>query len=149
MNCALKYYMRSIYLLALLSFGFGCAGANQVARNAAHVNYAELNGPNRKQALATIGGGGPAVIHFKRGERIPLHLALDSRLIELEATPLTLVAKHDFDLLLRPDGPLRISGDGVDFEGEHGNYFGFGFEVERDKATLLRVKLGVVPERQP
>src|SRR5262245_35868251 len=113
MNREPKYYRRSSYLfLALLC---GCAGANQVARNAPHLAYAELNGPNRKQALSTLSSG-PTVIRFKRGERIPLDLALDSRLIQLEAPQLTLVAKRDFDLLLRPDGPLRVSGDGVDFE---------------------------------
>ncbi|HKP63334.1 MAG TPA: hypothetical protein VJV78_41650 [Polyangiales bacterium] len=148
MDTAFKYYKRSSYLLALLCLGSGCAGANQVARNAAHLTYAELNGPNKKQALATIAGG-PTVIHFKRGEQIPLDLALDSRLIELDAPRLMLVAKRDFDLLLRPDGPMRISGDGADFEGEHGNYYGVGFDVEREAATLLRVKFGVLPEHRP
>ena len=146
MDRDLKYYRRSSYLaLALLC---GCAGANQIARNATHLAFADLNGPNRKQAVAAISSG-PSVIHFKRGERIPLDLALDSRLMQLEASQLTLVAKRDFALLLRPDGPLRVSGDGVDFEAEHGNYFGFGFEVEREAATLLRVKFGVLPEHEP
>ena len=149
MNRVLKYYKRSSYcLIGLLCFGSGCAGANQVARTASHLTFAELNGPNRKQALATVASG-PTVIHFKRGERIPLDLALDSKLMQLEAPQLTLVAKRDFDLLLRPDGPLRVSADGVDFESDHGNYFGFGFDVERQADTLLRVKFGVLPEKQP
>ena len=151
MNRVLKYYARSsdVGLFALLlCFVAGCAGANQVARNAPHLTFADLNGPNRQHALATVAGG-PSVIHFKRGERIPVDLALDSRLIDLEGSGLTLVAKRDFDLLLRGDGPLRVSGDGVDFESDHRNYFGFGFDVERDKPTVLRVKFGVLPEKQP
>src|SRR4051812_34610675 len=111
-----KYYKRSSkpVLLALLCLGGGCAGANQVARSAPHLTFAELNGAQRKQAIQTIASG-PTVIHFKKGERVPLDLALDSQLIQLEAPRLTLIARQDFDLLVRPDGPLRLSADGVDF----------------------------------
>src|SRR5262245_58178895 len=148
MDHAPNYYTRSNYLVLVLALLCSCAGANQIARNATHLAFADLNGPNRKQALAAISSG-PTIIHFKRGEQIPLDLALDSRLIELDAPRLTLVAKRDFDLLLRPDGPMRVSGDGADFEAEHGNYYGVGFDVEREAATLLRVKFGVLPEHKP
>jgi hypothetical protein len=149
MNRTPNYYTRSICnLLALLCLGSGCAGANQVARDAQRLTFAELNGPQRRQAIATVASG-PTVIHFERGQRIPLELVLDSKLIELEAPRLTLIAKRDFDLLLRPDGGIRLSSDGVDFESHHENYFGFGFEVERQAETLLRVKFGIQPAGRP
>jgi hypothetical protein len=126
----LKYYKRSRYnLLALLCLGPGCAGANQVARDAHRLSFADLNSPQRKQAVATIASG-PTVIHFARGERIPVDLGLDSKLLQLEAPQLTLIAKRDFDLLVRPDGSLRLSADGVDFEAQDDNYFGVGFNVD-------------------
>lgn len=147
MSCIRKYYDRSTTytLLALLCLSAGCAGANQVARDASRLTYAELNGPRRQQAVQTIASG-PTVIHFQRGERIPVDLVVDSKLIQLEGQQLTVIAKRDFDLLLRPDGPIRLSADGIDFESHHENYFAFGFAVEREAATMLHVKFGVQPE---
>jgi len=87
------------------------------------------------------------VIHFQRGERIPVELKLDSSLIELDAPNLTLIAKRDFALLLRADGGPLLSADGSDFAPSAKNYFMLGFKVTRDEPTSLRVVLGVRPDQ--
>jgi hypothetical protein len=126
----------------------GCAGPNQLAAGARRVSFAELSGAQRGPAVERLARL-PAVVHFRRGERVPLELVLDSALAELQAPALALVAKRDFYLLLRADGGPLLSADGVDFEAEQPNWFFFGFAVERAGPTAMRVVLGIRSERQP
>jgi hypothetical protein len=157
MDCTHNYYVRSKLisfarawlvlppiLLGLTSSG--CAGAGQAARGAQRVSYAELSGPQRQAAYEKLTRV-PVVIQFRRGERIPVELKLDSSLIELQAPDLTLIAKRDFALLLRADGGPLLSTDGSNFTPSEKNYFILGFNVTRDEPTSMRVVFGVRPDQ--
>jgi hypothetical protein len=153
-----KYYVRSNWAaralatlgLALLAAiaGVGCAGPNQAARSARRITYADLDGPGRRAAFETLAEL-PVIVRFRKGDRVPVDLQLDSSLLQLESPGLVLIAKRDFHLLLRADAGPLLSENGVDFQPAAKNYFGFGFEVQRDQPTRLRVRLGVRPEAAP
>lgn len=153
MHFALDYYARSRISVALAvvfaAFATGCAGPNAIAADAQRVMYADLQAGERRAALEKIMRL-PAVVAFKRGERIPVEFVLDSSMLELVRGDLELMAKRDFYLLLRADGGPLLSEDGVDFEAGDGpkNYFFFGFAVQRDAATSVKVAIGVRPERK-
>ena len=159
MQCVSKYYDRSnlwigallrVPLLLLATFGSGCAGPNAMAADAPHLEYADLNGEQRRAALEQLARL-PAIVAFSKGEQIPVELALDSSMIALADAKLTLIAKRDFFLLLRPDGAPLLSEDGVDFErGDRPeNYFFFGFGVHRDAAPSVKVTVGLRPDSPP
>lgn len=153
MHVVLDYYARSRISFAcavvFAAFGPGCAGPNAIAADAPRVLYADLQAGERRAALEKLMHL-PAVVAFKRGERIPVDFVLDSSMLELVRADLELMAKRDFYLLLRSDGGPLLSEDGVDFEAGDGskNYFSFGFAVQRDAATRVKVALGVRPERK-
>jgi len=143
------YYRRSRTAGTALLLGAGllvaCAGANEEAKNADSVSFAALNGPDReaaRQKLLHL----PVVLHVEKGTRIPLELQLDSKLARLDTRPMTLVAKRDFFLLIRSDGPPLLSEDGVDYESKPKNYFSLGLAAKRDRDALIRLRLGVRPD---
>jgi len=150
-----KYYMRSIndsraLLLALLGAVLlaiiGCGGPNQVAGGAQRLAYADLTGKERQAAFSSLTKG-PAVVHFKKGDRVPVRVTLDSSLAQVQASELVLVVERDFYLLLDGDGPPRLSEDGVDFESKAKNYFLFGFNVPKEGEAGMVLQIGIRPER--
>ena len=138
------YYGCSMLLLAALS---ACAGPNQVARTATRLSIQELDTGDRAAVLSRLSRL-PVVLHFQKGDRIPVHFTLDSEFAALEVQPWTLVAKRDFYLLLRADGMPLLSRDGVDFEAprKNKNSFLFGFALEGQRPAELRIGLGIWPE---
>ncbi|MEO6602865.1 MAG: hypothetical protein ABIQ16_23475 [Polyangiaceae bacterium] len=128
--------------LALVVCASGCAGVNASAAHATRVNLSDLQGEQRGAALARLTQL-PTVIALKRGERVPLSLGIDSELFALEGSGLVLLAKRDFFVLLRQDGPPLFSLDGVDFEQRHRNSFLVGFHVDKTQPTELQLRLGV------
>ncbi|MEO8903348.1 MAG: hypothetical protein ABI627_17650 [Polyangiaceae bacterium] len=134
------YYAGS--LLAFFACTSGCAGPNASAAQATRVSLSELQGGQRGAALARLTHL-PMVIAFKRGERVPLSLGVDSELFALEGSALVLLAKRDFFVLLRQGGPPLLSLDGIDFEQRHKNSFFFGFHVDKAQPTELQLHLGI------
>ena len=132
--------------IAAALLALGCGGVNQTASDATRIAYSELTGDGRAAALQRLTAL-PVIVRFEKGQRVPVDLQLDSSLIELQAPELTLVARRDFYLLLHEDGGPLLSEDGVDFESKGDNYFFFGFDVQRDQPTRMRVRLGVRPQR--
>jgi hypothetical protein len=137
--------IRSFGLLCLVA---GCAGPNASAAHASRVSLSDLQGEQRAAALSRLTQL-PAVVALKRGERVPLSLAIDSELFGLEGSGLMLVAKRDFFVLVRQDGPPLLSLDGIDFEQRHQNSFFLGFDVEKGRPTELRLGLGVWAKGNP
>ena len=129
-------------LLALFACLGGCAGANASAAHATRVSLSDLQGEQRGAALARLTQL-PTVIALKRGERVPLSLAIDSELFGLEGSGLVLLVKRDFFVLLQRGGPPLFSFDGVDFEQRHKNSFFAGFHVEKAQPTELQLQLGI------
>lgn len=137
--------------LALLAASLASAcggGPNRVAARAPRVAYAELSGANRKAAAQHLMRV-PFVLTFRKGDRVPLSLSLESSLVELDIPELTLVAKRDFSLLFNDDGPPLLSEDGVDFEARHQNSFFFGLSVERERPARMQVGIRLRPEAPP
>ena len=150
MSFVQKYYKRSSRpagLLMLLT-ALGCAGPNQIAKTADRIAFADLKGDQRRAAFSRLARG-TTIVHFKRGDRVPLDFKLDSSLAELADPDLMLVVKRDFYLLIDPDGPPRVSEDGIDFESKAKNYFLFGFKVPKSGDAKMVLRLGVRPASPP
>jgi hypothetical protein len=136
--------------LALVSavLGAGCAGPNAVARSAARVEFATLgqgaDSPDAKSPLTL-----PFVLHVAAGQEVPLDFQLNSRLFALDRGPSKLVAKRDFYVLFRDDGPPLLSEDGQQFEQHPQNTFRFGLRVVKHEPTQVELYLGIRPEPQP
>lgn len=136
--------------LALLSavIGTGCAGPNSVARNAARVDFAALaQGAASRDAKPPLTL--PFVLHVAAGQEVPLDFQLNSRVFALDPGPLKLVAKRDFYVLFRADGPPLLSEDGQEFEQRPQNTFRFGLRVVKHEPTKVELYLGIRPEPQP
>jgi hypothetical protein len=140
---------RSSALIALLSavVGAGCAGPNAVARSATRVEFAALGkggeSPDAKPPLTL-----PFVLHVAAGEEVPFDFQLNSRVFALDPGPLKLVAKRDFYVLFRNDGPPLLSEDGQQFEDRPQNTFRFGLRVVKNEPTKVELYLGIRPEPQ-
>lgn len=148
-----RYYRRSsratiwlrLFALGLTMLAGACATPNATARHARRLMFADLDGPDRV-SLARHLGEGPSIIHFRKGDRIPVALAIDSPLFELEgAGGVALTVQRDVYLLLH-DGPPLLSADGHHFEAAAKNYFMFGFKVMKDEPASLQLKVGLRPE---
>lgn len=134
--------MRPLWIgLTLVSITtLGCAGPNQMAAQASRVPYAKLTGPENDEFGAKLSRL-PLVLEFKAGDEVPVELILDSRLIALKAEPILLIAKQDFYVLLRPEGPPLFSENGKDFTTKARNSFQFGFSAERGKRPKVTAKI--------
>jgi hypothetical protein len=146
-----KYYTRSsgaALPASLLLAAIGCAGPNQIASGAPRFAFSDLNGSERRAAFASLAKGA-AVVHFRRGDQVPLRFVLDSSLADLKTPELVLVVKRDFYALIDPGGPPRVSENGVDFESKPKNYFFYGFNVPKagDASMVLRIGLRPRPPR--
>ena len=148
MSFVQNYYNRSSAAALLLLTALGCAGPNQIAKTADRIAFADLQGDQRRAAFSALAKGS-TIVHFKRGDRVPLDFKLDSSLAELADPDLMLVVKRDFYLLIDPAGPPRVSEDGVDFETKAKNYFFFGFNVPKTGDAKMVLRLGVRPESPP
>jgi hypothetical protein len=134
--------------LFVLSLGTSaCSNLNARAAEAPRVPFASLTA---RHDLASLIGTKPVVLVFEPGERVPVRFELESMLMRTDREPVTfeLVAKRRFFLLLLPDGPPKISQDGVDFEAQPKNSFKFGFAVTRSKAELV-LGIGIRREALP
>jgi hypothetical protein len=141
-----RYYVCSSALVLVLSSG--CASVNSRAVNAPRVPFATL-AQDRDHAVKLQSL--PLVMVFEKGDRIPVRFDAESALFELAPRPVgfELVASRRFYLLLLPDGPPRVSVDGVDFEKVHKNTFRFGFMVDKDKGALTDIAVGIWREPPP
>lgn len=143
-----SYLARIAFSIAVAFAVAGCAGPNAVARNAARVDFAALGrggaSPDGKSPLTL-----PFVLHVAAGQEVPLDFQLNSRVFALDPGPLKLVAKRDFYVLFRDDGPPLLSEDGQQFEERAKNTFRFGLRVVKDEPTKVELYLGIRPEPQP
>jgi hypothetical protein len=138
-------WRRAVSMLVSLTLApllVSCAASNtRVARSARRVPVAhiqDLPPPERPKALASL----PLVLEIRKGDRFPMEVVLDSRLITLHTEGTwTMEAKQTFFVLLREDGPPVISADGVDFDHKANNSFGIGFETHEGQPAKLRIAL--------
>jgi hypothetical protein len=147
---ACDYYRRSKYrLVALCALALaGCGGANQTAREAPTLAYERLQTARSTQLVQQLGRP-PYIIKVAAGTAIPVDFDLDSRVLAVRDEDFVLVAKRDFYLLMRADGPPLLSEDGVEFEDKPRNYFRFGFRLRGQEPTTVDFALGVRPEKKP
>ncbi|HVZ31486.1 MAG TPA: hypothetical protein VG963_03625 [Polyangiaceae bacterium] len=142
-----KSYLACLALLSAV-VGAGCAGPNAVARSAARVDFATLaraaDQPDGRPPLTL-----PFVLHVAAGQEVPLDFQLNSRVFALDPGPLKLVAKRDFYVLFRDDGPPLLSEDGQQFEVRPQNTFRFGLRVVKHEPAQVELYLGIRPEPQP
>jgi hypothetical protein len=134
-------------VLLIASVGAGCAGPNSVARSASRLDFATLGqgtAPEGKSALTV-----PFVLHVAAGQEVPIDFQLSSRLFALDPGPLKLVAKRDFYVLFRDDGPPLLSEDGKEFEERVQNTFRFGLRVIKNEPPQVELYLGLRPEPEP
>lgn len=126
--------------LALIGFNVACASPNRVAASAPQIRYADLTEKeSAKQALGQTVP--PYVLAFKAGDEIPLHFALESKLVDLPVPPLTVRAKRDFWILIRAKGAPLVSLDGRDFRTKAQNSFAFGIRVVKDEPPSIQGKI--------
>lgn len=136
---------RAVSMLAALTLApllVSCAASNtHVAQSARRVPVAhirELPAAERPKAMASL----PLVLEIRKGDRFPIEVVLDSRLITVHTEGTwTMEAKQAFFVLLREDGPPIISDDGVDFDHKVNNSFGVGFEMREGQPAKLRIAL--------
>jgi hypothetical protein len=121
-------------------FALGCASPNRVARNAPRVPYAELGQPSAAGHAKTMSKP-PYIIEVKQGDEIPVSLALSSQLVDLEASTFRLTAKQDFWILILEKGAPKVSEDGVNFEQAHQNSFALGFNLGKDRAPGVDIRI--------
>lgn len=141
-NCASPWLRRyAVAGLALLALACG-ASNSQIARSARRVPIAhisELPPAERATALASL----PVMLEIRKGDRFPLEVLLDSRLIALHAEGTwTVEARETFYVLLREEGAPVVSEDGVNFDAATRNSFGVGFNAQAGQPAKLRVALG-------
>lgn len=94
--------------------------------------------------------GEPMFIGFKKGDKVPLELLLHGpmRVAEPDRT-IQLEVQRDFFVLIRSDGPPRISYDGVHL-AEPGGSFRFGFSNTKRDGQSIKVELSIhQPEDDP
>jgi hypothetical protein len=123
----------------------GCAGPNQLAKNAPRVAFEALGESDQASARLVLRQL-PVVLHFKPGQHVPVDFGIESRLFEVDLPELDLLVRREFFLLLRPDGPPLLSEDGLEFEERPKNSFMLGFDVRDGKPTTLHLGLAVRPE---
>lgn len=126
----------------LLLVAAGCAGPNQLARRAPVVPFPDIAQGLPSPAIEHLQRL-PFVLHVPKGQQIPVDFALDSGLFDLETGDLRLVARRDFWVLFRADGPPLLSDDGVEFEKRPRNAFSLGLRVEKDRPARVDVRLRV------
>jgi|GEM_PF-5896837 len=126
-------------VLALVLFCVACASPNRMAAQAPQVSYTELK-THKAESVAKMTAP-PYVLAFKAGDEIPFNFALESKLVELDVPPLTIKAKQDFWVLIRPKGAPLVSLDGKDFTTHSMNSFMFGIRVVKDEPTSIQGKM--------
>ena len=142
-----NYYNRSFMIPAALLFAVGCGGANQVARNAPTVPFDRFDS-DRSSALLSQLQKPPYIVKFRAGQVIPVDFTLDSKLMRAQDEDFVVIAKRDFYVLFRSDGPPLLSADGVEFEERPKNYFRFGFRLRGKEPATIDLGLGVRPEKK-
>jgi hypothetical protein len=110
-----------------------------MAAQAPQVSYTELT-TNKAESFSKMGTL-PYVLAFKAGDEIPLSFAFESKLVELNVPPLTIKAKQDFWILMRPKGAPLVSLDGKDFTTQSMNSFMFGIRVVKDEPPSVQGKI--------
>lgn len=140
-NCrARRLWRHTLVALALLAVGCG-ASNTQVARSARRVPIAhisELPEEQRATALQSL----PVILEFRKGDRFPLEVLLDSRLAALHTEGnWTVEARETFFMLLREEGPPAFSEDGVDFDASPRGSFGLGVDAQAGQPAKVRVVL--------
>lgn len=118
----------------------GCASPNRIARHAPRVPYQELGTSTSGKHVETMSQP-PYVIEIKQGEEIPVRLALDSRLLTLDAPTMRLHAKKDIWILIRKRGAPLISEDGKNFRERSKNSFAAGLGVTKERGPSVDVKI--------
>ena len=137
------YYSRSILVCVLLGLT-ACAGPNAMARTIAPIGFGSLDHGDRHAHLQRLQRL-PFIVHFRAGDTIPVDFVLDSSLLGLPPQSLSLVAKRDFYVLFREDGPPLLSEDGVDFERRSKNHFAFGFVLQGEEPARVKIGIGLRP----
>lgn len=134
--------------LALLAVACG-ASNNQLAKSARRVpiaHLAELPEAERAMALQSL----PVILEVRKGDRFPLEVMIDSRLVQLHTEgSWTVEARETFYVLLREEGAPAVSEDGVDFDTSPRGSFGVGFDAQAGQPAKLRVALGWHPAGAP
>jgi hypothetical protein len=130
---------------SLLAVSVACAGPNTVARSAPRVAFTEIAQGQPGPAVERLQHV-PFVLHVQQGQEIPVEFGLDSSLFSFEPGPMKLVAKRDFYVLFRKDGPPLLSDDGVEFEKRPKNAFMFGLSVQKDQPAKVELRLRVRAE---
>jgi hypothetical protein len=149
LRLAHNYYERSGYS-ALVAVGLalaGCAGPNSVARSAPTFPFESFENERSPELVRRLQNP-PYIVKFKAGQVIPVDFTLDSQFLEAREEDFVIVAKRDFYLLFRADGPPLLSADGVEFEDRPRNYFRFGFRMKDREPTTIDFGLGVRPEKK-
>lgn len=86
----------------------------------------------------------PMVIEVQKGDQIPVKVSLRGNMLEspAEAEPIVLTAKRRFFVVVRDDGPPRISLDGVTLGGmEKKGSLSLGIHQEDGRAPEVTVEL--------
>lgn len=126
----------------LALFVSGCGASNsQVAKSARRVavaHIADLAPEERATALATL----PVILEIREGDRFPVEVLFDSRLLALHTDGTwTVEARETFYVLLREEGAPAVSVDGVDFDRPVQGSFGVGVDSQKEQPAKLRVML--------
>ena len=132
----------------LIFSAWGCAGPNQIAATAPRIPFSEIADGRASPHLQKLQAP-PVVIHVQAGQKIPGDFAADSKLLAVEGGDFTLVAKRDFYVLFRTDGPPLLSEDGVEFEDQPRGTFMIGLRVLKDQPATVQLRVGVRPEGAP
>ena len=141
-----NYYSRSILIVVLAAAStFGCASASSVAASAPVVKYASFARDAGKSNWQR-----PVVLAFVPGDRIPIDFDLDSTLVTRRGpSRVDLEVTRPFFMLIRPDGPPKVSLDGKDFDENHRGYFRAGIGADKDADVHATLTLGFLPKARP
>jgi hypothetical protein len=133
--------LSSMLAVAVYLAATGCAGPNKIAANAPRVAYSELTPGEAEKHVSTLSHL-PFILVFKAGDRVPLNFVLESRLVNVDVPSLTLVAKKDFYVLVRPKGAPLVSEDGKDFSTKTQNSFQVGLSLKKGESPSIQAKIG-------
>lgn len=141
-----RSHVPSIALVAMLT-GVGCSSSSLAAQNPTRVEYSELLGNNRQRLFSELSQR-PAIVHFAKGDKIPVTFTLDSTLAKLDATTTASIsAQREFFVMLRESGPPLTSLDGETFDPQlEAGAFSLGLDVSDDRPTMMHAVFSVSPE---
>jgi hypothetical protein len=121
----------------------GCAASSaQEAEGARRIPVTRML--ELTKAGATTSAKEPVVLEVKTGDRLPVELLLNSKLLKAHRTgEWSVEAVRDFYVLLRETDPPEISVDGVNFDEVSQGAFNLGIDATPDGTFKVNVVLAL------